>query len=77
MERGRHIITLWEHGMMRKFPESKETIDKSENEDGFGIGGGYSSYRGRSTHSGAWQTGKLRDKKMPGGKKEDSSESSE
>ena len=33
-------------------PESKETIDESENEDGFGIGGGYSSDRGRSGSKG-------------------------
>jgi hypothetical protein len=58
--------------------ESKETIDESENEDGFGIRGGYySSDRGRSRHSGAWQTGKLRDKKMPGGEKGDSRDSSD
>ena len=58
-------------------PESKETIDKSDNEDGYGIGGGNSSDRECSRHSGAWQTGKLKDKKMPGGKKGDSSDSSD
>ncbi len=58
-------------------PESKEIIDESENEDGIGIRGGYSSDRGRSKHSGAWQTGKLRDKRMLGGEKGDSSDSSD
>ncbi len=57
--------------------ESKERIDESENEDGFGIGGRYSSDKGRSRHNGAWQTGKLRDKKMPGGEKGESSDSSD
>jgi hypothetical protein len=57
--------------------ELKETIDESENEDGFRIGGGYSSDRGHSRHNGAWQTGKLRDKKMPGGEKGESSDSSD
>ncbi len=55
----------------------KETNDKSEDEDGFGIGGGYSSDRGCSRHSGAWQRGKLRDKKMPVGEKGENSDSSD
>jgi hypothetical protein len=61
----------------KETPESKETNDKSEDEDGFGIGGGYSSDRGRSGHSGAWQRGKLRDKKTPGGEKGENSDSSD
>ncbi len=61
----------------KETPELKETIDKSENEDGFGIGGGYFSDRGHSRHSGAWQRGKLRDKNMPGGEKRESSDSSD
>jgi hypothetical protein len=54
-----------------------ETNDESEDEDGFRIGGGYSSDRGRSRHSGAWQRGQLWDKKMPGGEKEESLDSSD
>lgn len=54
-----------------------ETNDESEDEDGFGIGGGYSSDRGISRHSSAWRKGQLREKKMPGGKKRDSSDSSD
>jgi hypothetical protein len=58
-------------------PELEETNDESEDENGFGIGGGYSSDRGRSQHSGAWQRGKLRDKKMPGGEKGENLDSSD
>ena len=58
-------------------PELKETNDESEDEDGFGIGGGYSFDRGRSRHSIAWQSGKLRDVNMKGGEMTEDSESEE
>jgi len=53
----------------KETPESKEKIDKSEDDDTFGNDGGYSSDRGRSRHSGAWKAGQLRDKRMKGGKR--------
>jgi hypothetical protein len=52
-----------------------ETNDKSEDEDGFRIGGGNSSDRGSSRHSGAWWRGQLWDEKMPGSEKEESLDS--
>ena len=56
-------------------PELKETNDESEDEDGFGIGGGYSFDRGRSRHSIAWQRGQLRDEKIKGSDKGENSDS--
>ena len=61
----------------KKTPELNGTNDKSEDEDGFGIGGGYSSDRGISRYSDAWQRIHLRDKKMPGGEKVVSSDSND
>ena len=58
-------------------PESKETNDESEDKDGFGIGGGYSSDRGHSRHSIAWQRGQLRDVKMKGSEKGENSVSND
>ena len=58
-------------------PESKKTNHDSEDEEGFEVGGGYSSDRGCSRHSIAWQRGKLRDVKMKGGEKTEDSESEE
>ena len=58
-------------------PESKKTNDESEDKDGFGIGGGYSSDRGRSRHSIAWQRGQLRDEKMKGSEKGENSVSND
>ncbi len=57
--------------------EWKKTNHDSEDEEGFEVGGGYSSDRGCSRHSIAWQSGKLRDVKMKGGEKTEDSESEE
>ena len=69
-----YIMGTWYE---KETPEFNDTNDESEDEDGYGIGGGYSSDRGRSRHSVAWRRGQLWDKKMPGGEKGESSDSSE
>ena len=53
----------------KETPESNEKIDESEDDSTFGNDGGYSSDRGRSTHSVAWISGQLRDMRMKGGKR--------
>ena len=48
------------HGVMAMWYEETpqaEKMNESEDEEGFGLRGGYSSNRGRSRHSLAWQQG--------------------
>jgi hypothetical protein len=67
-----YVLATWYD---EETPELKETNANSEDEDGFVIGGGYSSDRGRSRHSIAWQRGQLRDEKMKGSEKSKNSDS--
>jgi hypothetical protein len=60
------MATLYE-----ETPQSKKR-NESENEEGFGLEGGYSLVRGRSKHSLAWRKGTLRDKTMGGEEQGDS-----
>jgi hypothetical protein len=52
-------------------PQSKKR-NESEDEEGFGLEGGYSLERGCSRHSLAWRKGTLRDKTMGGEEQGDS-----
>ncbi len=66
-----YVMAMWYD---EETPESRKTNHDNE---GFGVGGGYSSDRGHSRHSIAWQSGKLRDVKKKGGEKTEDSESEE
>ena len=61
------VIAIW----YEETPQAEKT-NESEDEEGFGLVGGYSSDRGHSRHSLAWQHGTLRDKTMGVGEKGDS-----
>ncbi len=69
-----YVMATW---FDEETPESKKTNHDSEDEESFGVGGGYSSDRGRSRHSIAWQSCKLRDVNMKGGEMTEDSESEE